>query len=33
MKHYLNLAAEAVVAFAIIAGGAWLIGVASVIGG
>ena len=33
MKHYLTIAAEALVAFAILFGGAWLIGAASLIGG
>ena len=33
MKHYLTIAAEAFVAIALLFGGAWLIGAASLIGG
>lgn len=33
MKHYINLAAEALFALALVFGGAWLIGAASTLGG
>ena len=33
MKHYLTIAAETIVAIALLFGGAWLIGAASLIGG
>lgn len=33
MKHYIEIIAEAIVAIALIFGGAWLIGAASTLGG
>lgn len=33
MKHYIEIISEAIVAIALVFGGAWLIGAASLIGG